>query len=237
MAWSVAPSFEGVGSWGVSLPGSGSWQPWRLACARAHRAPHGGRRLQAFSHAEFGSRGQAVAALSLAPGLSWEGLPLARPLAAASRSLCTWWASWEDAAAENYAKRLRGRTPAVEVETVCHKSDGQLMRALGKVQHPLLVLDERGAFVNSEEFTDLLFDSLQAGGARLGFVIGGADGLPDELRQVQKAQLKKEGRMRQLLSLGRLTLPHRLARVVLVEQIYRAQEIRRGSSYHRGEPK
>ncbi|CAJ1401590.1 unnamed protein product [Effrenium voratum] len=144
---------------------------------------------------------------------------------------------WEDAAAENYAKRLRGRTPAVEVETVCHKSDGQLMRALGKVQHPLLVLDERGAFVNSEEFTDLLFDSLQAGGARLGFVIGGADGLPDELRQVQKAQLKKEGRMRQLLSLGRLTLPHRLARVVLVEQIYRAQEIRRGSSYHRGEPK
>jgi 23S rRNA (pseudouridine1915-N3)-methyltransferase len=56
------------------------------------------------------------------------------------------------------------------------------------------------------------------------FAIGGADGLPDEvLRGAERTW-----------SLGPLTLPHELARVVLYEQLYRAHTIRRGEPYHRG---
>eukprot|EP00434_Breviolum_minutum_P035067 symbB.v1.2.031040.t1/scaffold3436.1/size58694/1 len=137
---------------------------------------------------------------------------------------------WEDTAVEEYAKRLRSGNPALE-------ADAQLLKALEKLHHPILVLDEKGLVLNSEDFATLLFSRLEAGGARLSFVIGGADGLPAELRCAQRVRPADEAQSRGLLSLGLLTLPHRLARVVLVEQIYRAQEIRRGSSYHRGEPK
>lgn len=67
-------------------------------------------------------------------------------------------------------------------------------------------------------------------------MIGGADGLPLELRRLPKLR-PGEPQGLALLALGRLTLPHRLVRVLLLEQLYRAREIRRGSSYHRGEPK
>lgn len=146
---------------------------------------------------------------------------------------------WEDAAVEEYAKRLRSGSPPIEVETVFHKADAQLLRAVDKLQHPILVLDEKGLVVTSEDFAQLLFGRMEAGGARLSFVIGGADGLPDQLRCLQKVRLgvDEAHSSGELLSLGLLTLPHRLVRVVLAEQIYRAQEIRRGSSYHRGEPK
>jgi 23S rRNA (pseudouridine1915-N3)-methyltransferase len=55
------------------------------------------------------------------------------------------------------------------------------------------------------------------------FLIGGADGLPPEAL----------GAARERLSLGRMTLPHRLARLVLLEQLYRASSIVHGEPYHR----
>jgi hypothetical protein len=70
----------------------------------------------------------------------------------------------------------------------------------------------------------LISSEQEAGGARLHFVIGPAEGLPIALRP--KAQENS-------LSLGKLTFPHQFARVLLVEQIYRAHEIRRGSGYHK----
>ena len=66
-------------------------------------------------------------------------------------------------------------------------------------------------------------EEMRGGGAPVWFVIGGADGLGDALRS----------RARQLLSFGRFTIAHRLVRVLVMEQLYRAFKIARGEPYHR----
>ena len=63
---------------------------------------------------------------------------------------------------------------------------------------------------------------MERGGSRLSFIIGGAEGLPAEVRADAT-----------LVSLSRLTFTHQMARLVLAEQIYRATEIRKGSGYHK----
>ena len=67
---------------------------------------------------------------------------------------------------------------------------------------------------------------MEEGGSRVTFIIGGADGLPPALKQAA-------GQQASLISLGRLTYTHQMARLLLAEQIYRATEIRRGSGYHK----
>ena len=126
--------------------------------------------------------------------------------------------SWEAAAVDEYAKRLRGQ---LDLRTTWHKSGDQLERAIAKME-AVLCLSPEGKRVDSEGFSTLLYDALDKGGSRLCLCIGPAEGFTDELR----------GRA-SLLSLSDLTLPHQLARVVLAEQIYRAAEIRRGSGYHK----
>jgi 23S rRNA (pseudouridine1915-N3)-methyltransferase len=69
-----------------------------------------------------------------------------------------------------------------------------------------------------------MYEWLDRGGSRLSFVIGGAEGLPSELKNTQKLSL---------LSLSALTFTHQFARIILMEQIYRASEIRKGSAYHK----
>ena len=61
------------------------------------------------------------------------------------------------------------------------------------------------------------------GSSDIAFVIGGSDGVSDEVR----------ARADEMLSFGHITLPHNLARVVLLEQIYRACKISRGEPYHK----
>ncbi len=85
------------------------------------------------------------------------------------------------------------------------------------------VLDERGKSMASEVFSRLLQRHLDQGAQDLAFLIGGPDGHSAETR-------KKAG---QLLSLGEMTWPHRLARVMLLEQIYRAVTIMLNHPYHR----
>ena len=80
----------------------------------------------------------------------------------------------------------------------------------------LVVLDERGRDLTTEQFARLL-------GGPAAFVIGGADGLSAGLKE--KAGL--------LVRLSSLTLPHALAQVVLVEQLYRAATLLTGHPYHR----
>jgi len=80
----------------------------------------------------------------------------------------------------------------------------------------LIALDERGEDLTTAQFAALLK-------AEATFVIGGADGLPEEL--------KKDADL--LLRLSSLTLPHALAQVVLLEQIYRAATLLVGHPYHR----
>jgi len=71
-----------------------------------------------------------------------------------------------------------------------------------------------------------MYNWLELGGSRLVFVIGGAEGLPHEL----KYGLKNG---HNLLSLSKLTFTHQFARTLLMEQIYRASEIKKGSGYHK----
>lgn len=86
-----------------------------------------------------------------------------------------------------------------------------------------LALDERGATLNSRDFAQKLAGWRDEGVRNLAIVIGGPDGLDPAF--VKGAQA--------VLSLGRLTLPHGLARVVLAEQLYRAATILARHPYHR----
>ena len=85
-----------------------------------------------------------------------------------------------------------------------------------------VALDERGEQATSRELAARLERVRGSGGAGLTLCIGGADGHSDALR----------ARADYLWSLSRLTLPHRLARVVVLEQIYRATSILAGAPYH-----
>lgn len=117
---------------------------------------------------------------------------------------------WAEAACAEYARRMpRG----YEVERVAVKDEARLSPPKGA---RLIVLDERGRDLTTGEFARLL-------GEPTAFVIGGAEGLSAALKE--KADV--------LLRLSSLTLPHALAQVLLVEQIYRAATLRTGHPYHR----
>ena len=98
----------------------------------------------------------------------------------------------------------------------------RLCTAAGKAE-ALVVLDETGKTQTSRAFADFLRMRRDGGCARLAFAIGGPDGHGPEIRR--KAAL--------VLSLGAMTLPHGLARIILLEQIYRAVTIISGHPYHR----
>ncbi len=85
-----------------------------------------------------------------------------------------------------------------------------------------IVLDERGRLLTSRELATLIED-YQHQAERVAWVIGGADGLDDRI--IQASHLS--------LSLSRFTLPHDLARLLLMEQIYRASTVLSGHPYHR----
>ncbi len=94
----------------------------------------------------------------------------------------------------------------------------------GRVRPFAILLDSRGQQLTSEEFATRLGRLRDDGTQRLVLAIGPADGWSPSA--LQKAQL--------LFSLGRITLPHQLARVVLAEQVYRATTILAGHPYHSG---
>ena len=87
----------------------------------------------------------------------------------------------------------------------------------------IVVLDERGETLSSRELAGRLRTWQDSGVGTVAFLIGGANGHSETLRQ--RADLK--------LSFGRMTLPHMLMRVVLAEQIYRAKTILDGHPYHK----
>ncbi len=88
---------------------------------------------------------------------------------------------------------------------------------------PLIALDERGTSPASPEFAKIFSDFQLQGSSQIVICIGGADGLDDSIRK----------RANHLISFGKMTWPHMLVRVLLVEQLYRAQQILAGHPYHR----
>ena len=98
----------------------------------------------------------------------------------------------------------------------------RLLKAAAQAE-VLVALHENGRSLASVEFSEFLRGHRDQGRQRLAFLIGGPDGHGAEA--LQSAKLK--------LSLGAMTLPHGLARVVLAEQLYRAATIINGHPYHR----
>jgi len=127
--------------------------------------------------------------------------------------------AWVQQGCAEYAKRVRGKLPLDLVEV---KDDAELARKLPP-RARLWALDERGTQLSSDSLAMTLTKSMNAGEHGIALVIGGADGLPRAL--VERADF--------VWSLGRLTLPHRLARLIVLEQLYRALSIIRGEPYHR----
>ena len=142
---------------------------------------------------------------------------------------------WIEDAYKMYDTRL---TANIDVETIWHKNNDDLTKnVLGDAEkgHAVVLLDPTGKIGTSEKFSDDVYDWLDEGGSRLSFVIGGAEGLPVELKHDKGGNKGGSGgRSRfQLFSLSTLTFTHQFARVLLIEQIYRASEIRKGSGYHK----
>jgi 23S rRNA (pseudouridine1915-N3)-methyltransferase len=124
---------------------------------------------------------------------------------------------WLEDAIDEYLRRLK---PTASIEFFWAKNDEQLLQLVEK--EPLFIcLDPNGKMMTSEQFSSFLISKLEEGGSRLSFVIGGPDGLPPILKKAF------------LFSLSPLTLTHQLTRLILLEQIYRAFEIAKGSPYHK----
>ncbi len=126
-----------------------------------------------------------------------------------------------------YLKRI---SHYAEVEGVAVKDEGAILspasgeRRGGKNErHKLVLLDSRGKQYSSEELAAMLGRE-QVNAVPLLFAIGGSDGFSEDAR-------RQAG---MTLSLGKMTLPHELARVVLLEQIYRAFTILQNHPYHLG---
>jgi 23S rRNA (pseudouridine1915-N3)-methyltransferase len=119
---------------------------------------------------------------------------------------------------DDYLARARRHLPVEVVEV----DDGPALSRRLPARAEVVALAPGGDSWSTEELAAYLEGRMVAGTHAVAFLIGGADGLPSEIER---------GAARRL-SLSRLTLPHRLARVVLCEQIYRALSIIRAEPYH-----
>jgi len=124
-----------------------------------------------------------------------------------------------------YLKRISRYVPTQSQELASETALLKLAdRASGRTAPVMILLDARGRQFTSEEFAQLLRDQQDRGTQSLIFAVGPANGFSDEAR----------GSADLILSFGKMTLAHELARVVLLEQIYRAFTILKGHPYHTG---
>ncbi|MCY3757012.1 MAG: 23S rRNA (pseudouridine(1915)-N(3))-methyltransferase RlmH, partial [Acidobacteria bacterium] len=98
----------------------------------------------------------------------------------------------------------------------------QLLRGLGRDDY-LIAMDPRGQCLNSEKFARLIADRREHSLKRLVFVLGGPDGLSGEVRS----------RSHRVISLSSMTFSHEIARLLLLEQIYRAFTLVHRIPYHK----
>lgn len=141
--------------------------------------------------------------------------------------------AWVALAEDEYLKRLKGLSP---VDLAIHKPAGRgsdparardeeaprLLAGLG-ARDRLVILDAAGSRFTSEAFADWLGQRRLDVSGELRFAVGGADGFGDAVL----------ARADERLSLSEMTFPHEMARVLLLEQLYRASMIRAGRAYHK----
>ena len=138
-----------------------------------------------------------------------------------------------DTLTEDYLKRI---SRYVQVEGIALRDEAGLWALCGqsvagkKAKPPAggsptpVIMDSQGKEFTSEQFAEFLRDYGTSNSRPLLFAVGGADGFSEQVRAASKFTF----------SLGKITLPHELARVVLLEQIYRAFTILRAHPYHSG---
>lgn len=126
---------------------------------------------------------------------------------------------------DEYLKRL---SRYADVDGASLRDEAALLKLCARdarpVRHVLVLLDQRGKQLSSEELARFLGDHIDRNPLPLLFGVGSADGFSDQARQAATL----------VVSLGKLTLAHELARVVLLEQIYRGFTILKGHPYHLG---
>ncbi|MGB4594070.1 MAG: 23S rRNA (pseudouridine(1915)-N(3))-methyltransferase RlmH [Coriobacteriia bacterium] len=139
---------------------------------------------------------------------------------------------YRDAAAE-YLKRLRPYA-AIEIleapdqdlsqgDDRARRTEAEALERLVPAGARLIALDAGGRQFSSEGFSQHLAEIMHSGQGAVAFIVGGSAGIDPQLL----------ARADERMSLGPMTLPHQLARVVLLEQVYRAFRIMRNEPYHR----
>ncbi len=135
---------------------------------------------------------------------------------------------FSDAVAE-YSKRLGKycKLTVSEVEDVAHadevRRESDAIEKTFRGGEYRILADVGGELVSSEELSNIIENAYSSGKSSVRFIIGGSCGVDDRIR---KAADKR-------VSFGRVTYPHQLMRVILLEQIYRAFTISAGTPYHK----
>lgn len=130
--------------------------------------------------------------------------------------------NWIQDGVTTYSKRLQAdcHFQVIEVDSTKQQSE-KMLAAIHKDDY-VIALDEHGQQYDSIELSRQ-FENLRQQGYDISLLIGGADGLTSECKQ----------RANKIWSLSKLTLPHGLVRILVVEQIYRALSILKSHPYHR----
>lgn len=118
-----------------------------------------------------------------------------------------------------YEKRL---SVTMSLSTTFCKSDDDLVKHAKAAKGTIFAMDEHGKQHTSIDFSKILYKGFEDGGAHVTFIVGGFAGLPEDIKKSH-----------QLISLSKMTWTHQMARLLLLEQIYRATEIHKGSGYHK----
>lgn len=129
---------------------------------------------------------------------------------------------------QEYLKRI---SRYADIEAAVLRDEAAVLQLCGRgeskksaAKSTLVLMDSRGKEHSSEGFARFLGEYQERNPLPLVFAIGSADGFSDESRAAAQ----------QVISLGKMTLAHELARVVLLEQVYRAFTILKGHPYHSG---
>ncbi len=123
----------------------------------------------------------------------------------------------------SYAKRLQGVFQIRELSGKTTKAEGEVLLKSLPDKALVVLLDERGKDISSRALAEKMQAWQESGPQDIVFLIGGADGVTDGVRD----------RADFVLAFGCKTWPHKLVRVMLLEQLYRVQQINAGHPYHR----
>lgn len=118
--------------------------------------------------------------------------------------------------------RLPDKPSEAQIKMCIEEEGKRILSKISKGDYVIPMCIE-GKIISSEELSSLVQEAGVTGRSTVDFIIGGSYGLSDDV--------KKKGDFR--LSMGRMTFPHQLARVMLCEQVYRAFQIMTGGKYHK----